>query len=294
MASKRRIAAWVLGMLGVALFGLAVAATVVASSNGPEIPYGGCKAPDANDGAAGAHPGTGQTSLKLRDGQSTTVAFGRSRIAKAALILLDSRTEITDPATPLHVTVDDFRRADDGRLYLKDVVAHAYADGSTVRLMVCFGRQNNHLGDPGTYAGSVTIDDARLVAPVTVPLTVTMQYVHGFILLWLFLPVIVPGAWVLWVLNTRREHTANAFAVRELLKWVRTVGGLVAVVTATVASVGVYVATFLRDPTWGASALEPLSLFGAMFSAFVTTGGITQLARLAQSSGPPGALTHQP
>jgi hypothetical protein len=170
-------------------------------------------------------------------------------------------------------------RSDDASLRPKDIAAYARADGQILILRVCFyrnGIQNTNIGDPGLYSGSVTLDDSRLIAPVTVPITVTMQYTNGVFLLWLYVLAIIPGAWCLWVIREKRDGDQRAFSL-DFLKWVFEVNGIVAIVSGSVAAFAVYVAVYLRDPTWGSSALQPVTLYGAMFSAFVTTSGLASL-----------------
>jgi hypothetical protein len=162
-------------------------------------------------GREGAQPGPKKASLKLRENQITHLDFGRTKLAKTLDLHLDLSAT---PAGPSHLTVraDAFRRADDARLSSERIVPTATIIGRTVRLSVCFGRKDDRLGDPGMYDGSVTIYDARLGNEISVPITVSMQYIHGVVLLWLFGVVVLPGAWVLWVLRTKREQSGAALA----------------------------------------------------------------------------------
>jgi hypothetical protein len=251
--------------------------TVASAKAGPVIGRGGCSPPSGRVGTPGAIPGPHKLLAKLREGQLGEVDFGRGIKAKNLVLFLDVTG--TSKGTPLlHVRTNVFRRDDDARLDPVRIVPRAALIGRTAQLSVCFGRKDNRLGDPGTYRGSITLDDSRMGNEVTVPITVTMQYIHGVILWWLFLPVIIPGSWALWVLHTKRNPADDAL-VPGFVRWLFTVGGVVSVVTGSVAAVGVYIGTYLRDPTWGSSALQVPTLFGAMFSAFVTTAGITQLSK---------------
>ncbi len=239
---------------------------------------GGCPQSTGPVGAAGAVPGAKQVTAKLRVGQQVEVDFGRAVRAKSLDLYLDLSGPLAN-SDLINTRVDTFRRDDDGRLSLERIVPVASVDGRTIHLSLCFGRADNRLGDPGSYAGSVTLDDARLANTVTIPITVTMQYVHGVVLWWLFAAVFFPGTWALWVVHTQRTAGQSAFAPRALGTWLFSVGGIVSVTSGMVAAVAVYIATYVRDPTWGSSALQPVTLFGAMFSAFVTTAGLTQLTR---------------
>jgi hypothetical protein len=222
--------------------------------------------------------GAGNLTATLREGQRQEVDFGRSVSARTLFIYLDLSSQATGPPY-FAVHTDPFVRDDDAVLVDSQIMTHAQSDGKTLILTVCFIREKQHssLGDPGVYTGSVTIDDSRLKSAVTVPITVTLQYIHGILLLWLYLLVLIPGTWCLWVIKTSREGD-NPFLDRSIWHWFKTVNGVVSVVAGGVAAFGVYVATYLRDPTWGSSALQPLALYGAMFSAFVTTAGLAQLA----------------
>jgi hypothetical protein len=217
---------------------------------------------------------------KLRPSQREEVDFGRSITSRSITLYLDLSKTMSSP-TYFHVLVNPFTRADDASLQDpgRNIVARAVSDGRTLLLNVCFrrsGNQHKDLGDPGSYVGSVTIDDRRLVAPVTVPITVTMQYPNGVFLLWLYAAAIIPGAWCLWVIKDKPTGTDNALSPK-FFKWLITVNGAIAVVAGSVAAFTVYVAVYLRDPTWAATALQVLTLYGAMFSAFVTTAGIASL-----------------
>lgn len=245
---------------------------------GPIQPAGGCPPPTGPAGTAGARPGLSQDTAKLREGHITQIDFGRALQTKTLILYLDLSNTLNGP-TRLNTRVDTFRRDDDGRLSTERVVPDASADGQTVQLSLCIGRADDRLGDPGSYTGSITLDDSRLANAVTVPITVTMQYVHGVVLWWLFAAVILPGTWALWVLHTQRQQNKPAFAMKDLLTWVLSVGGITSITSGTVAACAVYIATYVRDPTWGSSALQPVTLFGAIFSAFVTTAGLTQLTR---------------
>jgi hypothetical protein len=103
-----------------------------------------------------------------------------------------------------------------------------------------------------------------------------MQYTNGVFLLWLYFGAVIPGVWYVWVIRERRDGKEFALSL-AFLSWIRTVDGIVAVVAGSVAAFGVYVAVYLRDPTWGSSALQPLTLHGGMYSAFVTTSGLASL-----------------
>jgi hypothetical protein len=222
----------------------------------------------------------GSVAAKLRTGQREEVDFGRSMTSRSIVLYLDLSKAVPG-SSRFHVLVNSFTRSDDASLQdpARNIAASAISDKKTLLLSVCFKRSGNprtSLGDPGSYAGSVTIDDSRLVAPVTVPITVTMQYPNGVFLLWLYAGAIIPGTWCLWVIRDKPGGTESALN-RRFFKWLITINGVVSIVAGSVAAFTVYVAVYLRNPTWAANALEVLTLYGGMFSAFVTTAGIASL-----------------
>jgi hypothetical protein len=214
----------------------------------------------------------------LESEQMEEVDFGRSVTSRSVTVYLDLSSTPSGSAF-FHVRINPFVRSDDATLRPQNIVASAERDGTTLLLNVCFNRsggRNTNLGDPGSYAGSVTIDDSRLSSPVSVPITVTMQYPNGVFLLWLYFGTVIPGAWCVWVINAKRDGTSGALS-RDFLKWAKSINGVVAIVAGGVSAFAVYMAVYLRDPTWGSSALQPLTLYGGMFSAFVTTSGLASL-----------------
>jgi hypothetical protein len=221
--------------------------------------------------------GAKTVTAKVLSGQRGEIDFGRSLTSRTLVIDLQL-SGIPRGSGTFHVHKNLFLRDDDAALNNSDISGSAATDGKVLVLKACFKR-NAHapLGDPGSYSGSFTIDDSRLSAPVTVPLTVTMQYSNGVFLLWLYFAAVIPGAWCVWVLRSSRNGNSTALD-SSFFTWARSVGGLVALVSGGVAAFAVYTAVYLRDPTWGSSALQPLTLFGGMFSAFVTTSGLASLS----------------
>jgi hypothetical protein len=233
--------------------------------------------PQGKIGSPGA--GSGKLVAKLREGQREEVDFGRSSQPKDLVLYLDLSAPTVAP-TYFAIHANQFVRTDDSTLQPQDIIASAQDDGTTLEINLCFlrgdGRTTPLLGDPGTYVGSVTVDDSRLQAPVTIPLIVTMQFINGGLLLWLYAAAVIPAIWSVWVISTRRDRRQGAFSL-DIIRWMLQVRGIVSVVGGGVAAFAVYTATYLRDPTWGSSALQPLALYGAMFSAFVTTAGLAHL-----------------
>jgi hypothetical protein len=226
--------------------------------------------------AAGAPIGAGTITAKPLAAQRGEVDFGRALTERTLTVNL-SLSPAPSTATSFSAHANQFLRADGASLNLSDIAPTAVSDGQTLILTVCFERyKQGPLGDPGSYTGSVTIDDGKLKAPVIIPMTVTMQYSNGVFLLWLYFAAIIPGAWCVWVLRSNRDGGSGAFTL-DFFKWAVTVNGLVALVAGSVAAFAVYTGVYLRDPTWGYSGLQPLTLYGGMFSAYVTTSGLASL-----------------
>jgi hypothetical protein len=214
---------------------------------------------------------------KLLGGQRGEADFGRALISRTLIIDL-SLSAVPRGSPAFHVTLNQFLRSDDASLNSDDIAVNANRVGKMLVLSVCFDRdvKNHPLGDPGSYSGSVTVDDSRLSSPVIVPLTVTMQYSNWAFLLWLYFAAVIPGIWCVWVLRSGRNGTQSAVSP-DFFGWARSVSGLVALVSGGIAAFAVFTAVYFRDPTWGYSGLQPVTLYGAMFSAFVTTSGLASL-----------------
>jgi hypothetical protein len=280
-ALARNVVKW--GTVGAVL----IVAVIVVSLSRPDLesellshtpPSQSCHITDPSGGLQSGSSHAGTVTAKLLPDQREEVDFGRSLTSRTLTVDLSLSTA-PKGSTFFQVRTNPFVRADDASLSPQYIFTNAQRYGETLILNVCFERNTpgvTNLGNPGSYAGSVTLDDSRLNAPVTVPITVTMQYTNGVFLLWLYFAAIIPGAWCVWVLRSKRDGTDSALSL-DFLKWARTVNGLVAVIAGCIAAFAVYTAVYLRDPTWGSSALQPLTLYGGMFSAFVTTSGLASL-----------------
>jgi hypothetical protein len=221
-------------------------------------------------------PGTATLTAKLLPTQRGEVDFGRALTERTLTVYL-SLSNAPKTGTTFHSRTNQFLRSDGGSLNRSDIITTVTSDGPTLILTTCFLRDKTaSLGDPGSYSGSVTIDDYRLKAAITVPMTVTMQYSNGVFLLWLYFAAVIPGAWCVWVLRSNRQGTQSALS-RDFFAWATSVNGLVALVSGSIAAFAVYTGVYLRDPTWGYSGLQPLTLYGGMFSAYVTTSGLASL-----------------
>ena len=163
--------------------------------------------------------------------------------------------------TVLHAEVSDFQRVDGRRfhnpkdqIYAQAIVGHRGA----VHLRICFDPGSGRRVIPGTYVGTVSIDDDTLKEPAVASAQVTLKH---------------PDPWAPLVLIAAAIVLATAFkslADRDtynLPHWLRQRKNILALQFGIVAVALVY-ATFLRSPDWGANGiLDAGALFGAAFSA---------------------------
>jgi hypothetical protein len=163
--------------------------------------------------------------------------------------------------TVLHTEISDFQRVDGRRfhnpkdqIYAQAIVGHR----GTVHLRMCFDPGSGRRVIPGTYVGTVTIDDDSLKEPAVASAQVTLKYPDPF------------GPLVVIALGVVLATAFKALADRDtynLPHWLRHRKNILALQFGIVAVALVY-ATFLRSPDWGANGvLDGGALFGAAFSA---------------------------
>jgi hypothetical protein len=135
---------------------------------------------------------------------------------------------------------------------------------------------------PGSYEGSITIIDGR-AKTFTLPLTIKLSYPvwqNVAILLWV---VILAGSFWVWSLKQDGEETdISADSIRDFGRWLVTLNGAIAVIGGSAGAIGVFIATYLKSPDWGADISQWLSLLAAMFTAFVAAA--TALARKSEAT----------
>jgi hypothetical protein len=296
---RKRVLKWLPATIGLIIFVLLVVVSIpdllsnVFGHAGPQASCAISPAPASSPDLGLTGKNSQLVTATLESGQMEEVDFGRSVTSRAVTVYLEL-SSIPSGSAYFHVRINPFVRSDDAMLRPQNIVASAVRDGTTLLLNVCFNRsgsRNATLGDPGSYTGSVTIDDSRLSSPASVPITVTMQYSNGVFLLWLYFGAVIPGAWCIWVIREKRDGASSAFSL-DFLRWAKSINGVVAIVAGSVSAFAVYMAVYLRDPTWGSSALQPLTLYGGMFSAFVTTSGLASLTGKAPAG--PTELNHSP
>ena len=190
-------------------------------------------------------------------------------------------------STDLTLDVSQFTRQTGGATLRVDAVrAKAVRVGDRVRLTLCVNHGTSSLGDPGSYAGSISIIDPR-IARVDLPLEVTIAWPYWPGALLLCLLAILAGTFVAWVVRAKPSEDSH-FKLSDFLDWVARLIGVVTVAVGTVAALTAYAATYLGNPVWGSSSTDVITLLGACFTAFVGTTTSLQLATLAQAAVPVG------
>ena len=222
--------------------------------------------------------------LAVRQGEITTLAFGRSYETKRLTIGLEpkggARVDPQDPPN-LRVAVTEFRRSDDARFLPRAIHANATLEGNLVRLRICIERNSMARVDPGTYTGQFLFTDRR-VQQMAVPVIITLSWPNWpvpFLLLYL---VILGGTAYVYAIRKGfpgEDDFLRVDALTELMRWSLTWSGVVAIAVGTAAALSAYTATYLASPDWGARFAQFLGLIAAMFTAFVTTATATNIAR---------------
>ena len=265
--------------------------------------------PGCGFASGGSLPVTQHATFKLTDpnaGTTHTIAFGRSRGTRTTTLDLSpvgaaspSATSATSSgvsAKPLPnnenlvaVVTGPFTRSDGETLDPRLIYTNAQVEGGQVTLTVCARRVNRanpteNLGEPGSYAGTVSIAGTDVVRS-DVPMAVTLAYPAWQLVLELVVLTLMPAAWYLWILHGASSSQGSAVAWALLSYCVSRVGFLSLAVGA-IAAFSVYSATYLSSATWGVAALQPLALYGAMFTACVAAAGGVHLASKASPPKP--------
>ncbi|HEX2031741.1 MAG TPA: hypothetical protein VHL78_10115 [Actinomycetota bacterium] len=207
------------------------------------------------------------------------IAYGResARGPETELLSID-RGRIT-PRAILPVTKSTLERTGvEGEITPSQYRAWASVNRlGQVTLSVCTDPRALEI-DPGEYRGTVTIS-GRGVEPLTLPVTVTIQYPYWPLLFFPFLfGVLLFAPIVVWLGGEPSEIPRIPALSRrgrgadwDLRGWARET--VFPLVTGGIAAFGAFFATYWRDPAWGAEAPEQwIALFAAMFTA--ATAGI--------------------
>lgn len=209
--------------------------------------------------------------------QSLEIAFGQSRgsardevhleapsgIPHVQLVNEDGETQ--GRRLEIHATSLDGER---GTLERKYVHGRAKILGSALVIDVCVDGRTRNLAS-GTYEGSLIITDPR-VAPLTLPVTMTVQarYVWALAPMVLLLPLL--GLVLVWQSVTNSDHRANFGR-----------GALVTYVTALGATAAVFGGQGLNNPAWGGAE----AFFALIATMYVAATGAT-----ASLGGPGGGV----
>jgi hypothetical protein len=144
-----------------------------------------------------------------------------------------------------------------------------------VSLTICINATGADL-DPGTYVGSVRIV-GRGIQPVTVPVTVSLQYSgYRWIVPLLGVVTFIGGSFLVWASHKRASYKEDEEKgsiwrdIGDLPGWIA--NNYVGVAGGTIAAISVFIAKYWRNAPWGASAPEDwFALLGGMFTAYTTT-----------------------
>lgn len=213
--------------------------------------------------------------------------FGRGRGLKEKPFFLKLSSEgiLPETGTVLLVKERPLEREEvEGEIRTADFDTSAIVTGrKEVTVTVCIDPSRASL-DPGTYTGGIRIEDRR-TEDLTVPLTVTVQY-RGYVWMISAFGLLVVGAGSLFVwASGRRTAGLDVLGTGwrgHLKTWIAS--NVLGIVLGVVALGSAFLATYWRNPTWGAKAPEDwLTLLGAMFSAFTAA----LAASSATASRPP-------
>jgi hypothetical protein len=142
--------------------------------------------------------------------------------------------------------------------------------GHALQLVVRLFR--DHLG-PGSYSGTVMLEDQNKTVVATIPLTMKVRYQHIVWLAVLFAPLILIGGGAFVYSSGKGLGTdaplLSTQGVVEVLRWMRRT--VIPVALGISAAVVAFVANTLSNPTFGSNAPKSyLSLLGVTFAAFTT------------------------
>jgi hypothetical protein len=225
--------------------------------------------------------------LTVKDDQKLTLAFGRAREQRVRTIAFTVEGSLPVGTTTLSTVNTAFSRdGDDAQIPASAIRSRARVVGDEVQVDVCFDRAAMKV-DPGTYVGTVTIDDPA-VATTSVGMTLTFSFPFWSRVFALSLVVAFAASCYVFGLRGNR-FTANAppflqrATIGEYVEWVCSGTGLLTIVVGAAAAFTAYSATYLQAEDWGKDPAQILSLIGAIASGFVAAGTTGRLA----AGGPP-------
>lgn len=232
---------------------------------------------------AGAHALSPRTPDQIHQ-----LAFGTSRQPEFASIEF---TETGGPHRPsqinqvLRTQVSVFQRTDGRKLHNPTDQIWAQAiigPRDRVNLLVCFDPGSGRRTIPGTYVGTVAIDDDSLREPAVASIQVTMKYPD------MFGPLILVafGGLLAIVLKAASDSTTA-----KTSDWLRQANNRSSLIYGGAALAAVF-ATYLRSGDWGANGLLDVgALFAASFAGFLA--GLTA-HQAGQNAGKGEAADQRP
>lgn len=209
------------------------------------------------------------------------IPFGRTRSMPSEIFYLSPEDGfLQDRDIPLNLRKRPLRRQEvAGTIMPGEYEAVALVRGAAeVALRLCVPSSTAVDVDPGTYTGGVVIADRR-VETTNVAVTVSLQYRSFWWFTILFgIAVLVFGAGSVWAAG-RRAKNGSVFADgwrRDLWRWLH--ANLIALGLGGIAATSAWIASYWRNPSWGAKAPEDwFTLLGTMFAAF--TAAVTAASR---------------
>lgn len=227
--------------------------------------------------------GTLAVPLIPEEAAGVSINFWRSRVPQSNLFYLDAAKKPLPhgqkiASLPEGIVFDISKRpldreGLDGSIAPEEYVAIAKVTApKEVTVTVCANPGARHL-DAGTYVGSLRIRDPR-IEDVTVPIIITLQYPSYKWIAALFgVVVFIAGSFFVWASGKKADNKAVwawSGGLAELPRWL--LHNYVGVVAGTIAAISVFLATYWRNPAWGAKAPEEwFALFGATFTAYTAT-----------------------
>jgi hypothetical protein len=244
--------------------------------------------------------------LILEQAEGVTVNLWRDRAIRNKTAFLQaskaqptkSNTEFAalTKTTTFHVAKRPLERRElDGNIGPVQYVAVAQVTGQKeVSLTVCID-PSGFDADPGTYVGSVRIS-GRPIQPLTVPVTVTLQYPsYRWIVPLIGGLTLIAGSFTVWAAGKKAQQSGKP--PRSVWKDIDQLSGWIAdnyvgVVGGSITAISVFLAKYWRNPAWGANAPEDwFALLGSMFTAYTAT--LTAATALVSPSAPEPAAQDQ-
>jgi hypothetical protein len=208
--------------------------------------------------------------------------FGDSREADFVTVEFDESggTRLkTQVNRVLRTYISEFRRVDGrkfhnplGQIYTQAIIGNR----NIVRLNTCFDPGSGRRVIPGTYIGTVTLDDRSLKEPVVVPIQVSLKYPDlGF-------PIavaLIAALLATWLKSLSDDKTA------DLPEWLAQRKNKIALTFGLGAVAAVY-AGYLRSTDWGTNGLLDVgTLFAAAFAAHLTGLTAYQAGEISAKQG---------